>query len=68
MARRVGNHYGGITPLDGRNDALRSKDADHPKQQDDPINVKNEVPFLITASELQDRKNKRRRKRNAPRP
>jgi hypothetical protein len=64
MARRVGNHYGGIPPLDG---ALRSKDADHPKQQDDPINVKNEVPFLITASELQDRKNKRRRKINAPR-
>jgi hypothetical protein len=27
-----------------------------------------EVPFLITASELRDRKNKRRRKQNAPRP
>ena len=59
---RVGNHYGAITPLDDRDDAMWSKDADHPKQQHDPINVKNEVPFLITASELQDRKNKRRRK------
>jgi hypothetical protein len=27
-----------------------------------------EAPFLITASELRERKNKRRKKHNAPRP
>ena len=57
MARRVDNYYCGITPLDGRY---------HPKQQSDLINAANEVPFLITASGLHDRKIKRRRKHNAP--
>jgi hypothetical protein len=38
-----------------------------PKQVD-AIDATNEVPFLITASELRDRKNKRRRKQDAPRP
>lgn len=61
MARRLGNHYCDITPLDGR-DVSRSKDTDDPKQPVDPINAANEVPFLITASELLDRKIKRRRK------
>ena len=66
MARRVGNYYGRITPLDGRY-VSRSEDTD-PKQQVDLINAANEVPFLITASELRGRKIKRRRKQNAPRP
>jgi hypothetical protein len=65
MARRVDNYYCGITPLDGRY-VLRSEDTDHPKQQSDLINAANEVPFLITASGLHDRKIKRRRKHNAP--
>ena len=63
MARRLGNYYGDITPLDGR-DVSRSKDTD-PKQPVDLINAANEVPFLITASELLDRKIKRRRKHKA---
>jgi hypothetical protein len=67
MARRVSNYYCGITPLDGRY-VLRSKDTDHPKQPDDLTNAANEVPFLITGSELPDRKIKRRRKHNAQRP
>ena len=66
MARRVGSYYGDITPLDSRY-VSRSEDTD-PKQQDDLINAANEVPFLITASELHDRKIKRRRKHIAPRP
>ena len=66
MTRRVDNYYCGITPLDGRY-VLRSEDTDR-KQQVDLINAANEVPFLITASELHDRKIKRRRKHIAPRP
>src|SRR5229473_3001037 len=67
MTRRVDNYYCGITPLDGRH-VLRSEDTDR-KQQVDLINAANEVqPFLITASELRDRKNKRRQKRRAERP
>ncbi len=67
MTRRVDNDYCGITPLDGRY-VLRSEDTDR-KQQVDLINAANEVqPFLITASELRDRKNKRRQKRRAERP
>jgi hypothetical protein len=38
----------------------------NPKQVDAIDATK--VPFLITASELRDRKNKRRRKQIAPRP
>jgi hypothetical protein len=39
-----------------------------PKQVD-AIDATNEVPFLIIASELRDRKNKRRRQKQiAPRP
>jgi hypothetical protein len=70
LARRVGNcyggiaYYGGIGPLDFRD---LSKHTD-PKQQVDLNNAANEVPFLVTASELRDRKVKRRRKYNAPRP
>jgi hypothetical protein len=45
----------------------RSEDTD-PKQQGDRNSSANEVPFLITASELRDRKIKRRKKHNAPRP
>jgi hypothetical protein len=52
LARRVGNSYGGITPLDGRY-VSRSEDTD-PKQHVE------DVPFLITASELRDRKIRRR--------
>jgi hypothetical protein len=72
LARRVGNcyggiaYYGGIAPLDFRDVSL-SKDTD-PKQQVDLYNAANEVPFLVTASELRDRQIKRRRKYNAPRP
>jgi hypothetical protein len=65
LARRAGNRYGGIAPLDFRDVSL-SKDTD-PKQQIDLNNAANEVPFLVTASELRDRKVKRRRKYNAPR-
>jgi hypothetical protein len=71
LARRPGNryggiaYYGGIAPLDFRDVSL-SKDTD-PKQQIDLNNAANEVPFLVTASELRDRKVKRRRKHNAPR-
>jgi hypothetical protein len=54
LARRVDNNCGGVTPLD----ASRSEDA----EPQDPINAANEVPFLITASELRDRKIKRRQK------
>ena len=63
MVRRPANH-GDITPLNGRH-VLRSEDKDHPKQQDDLINAANEVPFLITASGLRDRKIKRRLKHHA---
>ena len=56
-------HYGEIVPLDFR-DVLLSKD---PKQQVDLNNAANEVPFLVMASELRDRKPKRRRKFNVPR-
>jgi len=66
MTRRVDNYYCGITPLDGRH-VLRSEDTDHHKQQV-LINAAKEVPLLITASELRDRKNKRRQKRGAERP
>jgi hypothetical protein len=59
MTRRVDNYYCGITPLDGRY-VLRSEDTDRKQQVD--------LPFLITASELRDRKNKRRQKRGAERP
>jgi hypothetical protein len=62
MARPVGNNHGGITPLDVH------RGADDPEHQVDLINAANEVPFLITASEMQNRKIKRRRKQNAPRP
>jgi hypothetical protein len=61
MARRVDNYYCGITPLDRRY-VLRSEDTDHPKQQDDLINAADEVPFLLPAGELRDRKIKRRQK------
>lgn len=63
MTRRVDNYYCGMTPLDGRY-VLRSEDTDHPKQQ---VLTAKEVPFLITASELRDRKNKRRQNRGAER-
>jgi hypothetical protein len=74
LARRVGNryggiaYYGGIAPLDFRDVSL-SKDKDTgPKQQVDLNNAANEVPFLVTASELRGRKVKRRRRKyNAPR-
>jgi hypothetical protein len=66
LARRVDNYFGWIAPLDFR-DVSPSKDTD-PKQQVDLNNVANEVPFLITETELRDRKMKRRQKHNAPRP
>jgi hypothetical protein len=53
-------YYGGITPLDFR-DVSPSKDTE-PKQQIDLNNAANKVQFLVTASELRDRKIKRRRK------
>jgi len=59
MARRVGNQYGRIK---------RSKDTDNSKQQIDLASTVKEAPFLITASELRDRKIKRRKTHNAPRP
>ena len=63
LARRVDN---GITLLDLR-DVSRSEVTDHPKRQVDLIKDANEVPFLITASELRERKNKRRQKLNTNR-
>jgi len=65
LARRVGN-YCGATPSDGRY-VSRSEDTG-PKRPIDLINAAKEMPFLIPASELRDRKNKRRQKRNAQRP
>jgi hypothetical protein len=71
LARRVGScyggiaYYGGIAPLGFRH-VSASKDTE-PKQQVDLNDAANEVPFLVTASELRDRKVKRRRKWNAPR-
>jgi hypothetical protein len=65
LARRAGNRYGGIAyycgiaPLDFRDVSL-PKDTD-PKQQIDLNNAANEEPFLVTASELRDRKVKRRK-------
>lgn len=63
MARRVNNDCGAVGPLDARY-VSRSED---PERQD-PINAANEVPFLLTASELRDRKIKRRQKYNVQRP
>jgi hypothetical protein len=57
LARRVDN---GITPLDLL-DVSQSEDADHPNRQVDLIKAANEVPFLVTASELRERKIKRRK-------
>jgi hypothetical protein len=56
-------YYGGIAPLDFRDVSL-SKDTD-PMQQVDLNNAAYEVLFLVTASELRDRKVKRRRRNNA---
>jgi hypothetical protein len=61
LARRIDN---GITLLDWR-DVSRSEVTDHPKWQVDLIKAANEVPFLITASELRERKKKRRQKHSA---
>jgi hypothetical protein len=67
LARRGDNcyggiaYYGGIAPLDFR-DVSPSKDTD-PMQQVDLNNAANEVLFLVTASELRDRKVKRRRRK-----
>jgi hypothetical protein len=55
----IAYYYGEITPLDFRDVSL-SKDTD-PKRQIDLNSAANEVPFLVTASELRDRKVKRRR-------
>jgi hypothetical protein len=55
LATRVNNNSGGVTPLDARY-VSRSEDT----ARQDPINPANEVPFLVTASELRDRKIKRR--------
>jgi hypothetical protein len=63
LARRVDN---GITLLDLR-DTSRSEVTDHPKRQVDLIRAANEVPFLITAGELRERKKKRRQQHNANR-
>jgi hypothetical protein len=57
--------YGGPAPLDGRN-VSPSEDTDDPKRRIEVISAANEVPFLITARELRDRKVKRRRKHSAP--
>jgi hypothetical protein len=66
VGRRVSSYYVGITSLGGRH-VSRSEDTD-PKQEVDLTNATNEMPFLLTASELRDRKIKRRKKYNAPRP
>jgi hypothetical protein len=57
LARQVENNRGGVTPLD----ASRSEDTERQER----INAANEVPFLVSASELRDRKIKRRQKKNA---
>jgi hypothetical protein len=64
MARRVGNHYGHIAPI-GAHYVPQSEDTNNSKQQIDLVSVTKEVPFLITAGELQERKNQRRKKHNA---
>jgi hypothetical protein len=66
LARRVRNCYGGIAYCGGITtldflDVLLSKDTD-PKQRVDLNNPTDDVPFLVTASELRDRQIKRRRK------
>ena len=55
LARRVDNICGDVTPLDARY-VSRSEDT----ARQDSINPANEVPFLVTAGELPDRKIKRR--------
>jgi|SRR4030088_328257 hypothetical protein len=59
LARRADNSCGGVGP-DARY-VSRSEDT----ERQDPIHAANEVPFLLTASELRDRKIKRRQKYNA---
>ena len=64
MVRRGSAYYGGITPLDGHY-VSRVEDGE-PKQR--LIDGANEVPFLITARELRDRKRERRKNHSAARP
>jgi hypothetical protein len=62
LAKRVDKRVdNGITLLD-LHDISRSEVTDHPKRQVDLIKAANAVPFLITASELRERKKKRRQK------
>jgi len=55
LTRRVNDNRGGVTPSNARY-VSRSEDA----ERQGPINPANEVPFLVTASELRDRRIKRR--------
>ena len=66
MARRS-NHYDDITPIEGHW-VPRSEDTKNSTQKLDLAGVMKEVPFLITASEMQKRRNQRRKKHNAKRP
>jgi hypothetical protein len=67
MPRRVSNYYSSVALIDGHY-VSRSEDTDDSKHQVDLIKAAHEVPFLVAGSELQDRKNKRRKKHNAKSP
>jgi hypothetical protein len=62
LAGRADNNRGGGMPLNARH-VSRSDDS----ERQDPINAASEVPFLVTVSELRDRKIERRQKSNAQR-
>ena len=64
MARRKSRDYADIAPIDSH--YVPQEIADTSAQQ--VRDSLKEAPFLITASELQERKIKRRKRHNAPRP
>jgi hypothetical protein len=62
MARPVGINYDGIAPLTARSVWRRPDKAKQLKPQESKPRA-NEMPFVIPASELRDRKKQRRNKR-----
>ena len=62
MARRISTTYlDGVTPIHGSR-----RDTARPKPQVGTASA-NDAPFLLTASELQERKKQRRRRPNSNR-
>ena len=64
MARRKSHDYADFAPIDSHYVKQEITETSAPQVRD----TLKEVPFLITASELQERKIKRRKRHNAPRP